>query len=276
MIVTLHGFLGAPSLWQTTFAQPALASLAVTHRWLPGHGPEPWLPADAAHASFDAIVDAVAATLPAGATLVGYSLGARLALGLVARHPRAIAGAVLIGPHPGLSDAAERAERQRWDEGQAAEIEHDGLASFAERWAALPLFATQASAPERERARQQAARRDHRPDAVAWAMRALGLGRMPDYGRQLAQATTLPPVTLITGALDEKFTRLAASAVTRWRGARHAVVAGAGHNVPLEAPEALAEALRATRTLLHDTPARERGRDDDLTARGDGSSASKP
>ena len=49
-----------------------------------------------------------------GSYLCGYSLGARVALGLLARHAHRFAGATLIGVHPGLSSPDERAaERER-------------------------------------------------------------------------------------------------------------------------------------------------------------------
>lgn len=240
VVVTLHGFLGAPSLWSPVFAAAALAGLPsrLEHAWLPGHGPEPWwLPG----ATFAQVIDAFAPTLPAGAWLVGYSLGARVALGLLAQHPERFAGASLIGAHPGLEDPPERAERVAWDEAQAREIEARGLPAFVERWQGLPIFATQATLPESTLQAQRAARLAHQPQAVAWAMRALGLGAMPAYGRDF---TGDRPLRLITGSLDPKFTTLAARALTRWTGATHHILAGVGHNAPLEAPDALAETLR--------------------------------
>ena len=58
-----------------------------------------WLPLDA---------------LPAD--VVGYSMGARLALVLALRHPDAIRGLLLESPSPGIADDRERAQRRAADE----------------------------------------------------------------------------------------------------------------------------------------------------------------
>lgn len=237
-LVTLHGFLGAPSLWGPAFS-PALAPRAL-HRWLPGHGPDPWvLPG----AGFEQIVDAFAATLPARAALVGYSLGARLALALLARHPRKFTGALLIGVHPGLDDDHERRERARWDDEQAAFLEEHGLSAFVDRWQQLPLFATQKTLAPAVIEAQRAARLGHQPRAVAWSMRALGLAAMPSYRHAFDDRAPAP--WLVTGELDTKFSTLAVDLARRWSGAQHTLIAGAGHNVPLETPEKLAPVARA-------------------------------
>ena len=232
-LVTLHGFLGAPALWEPCFDRLSGLPLPVEHRWLPGHGPSPWtLPG----ASFERIVDAFAATIPAGTLLVGYSLGARLALSLLARHPGRFAAVLAFGGHPGLVDPRERDERIAADEAQACQIEREGLPAFVARWEQLPLFATQRALPPSVLDGQRAARRSHAPDAVAWALRSLGLGVMPPLWTHLAALSER--LFLVTGERDEKFTTLAART-----GVTHVTVAGSGHNVPMEDPEVSARLI---------------------------------
>jgi 2-succinyl-6-hydroxy-2,4-cyclohexadiene-1-carboxylate synthase len=247
-IVLLPGFLGAPSLWDAALAAaaPGAALASVT---LPGHGAHPWIPfpSGTSHADgpFALVVERLARALPPGpgAVLAGYSMGARLALSLLSLEPGRHAGALLVGVDPGLADPAERAARQAWDEAQAAAIEREGLPAFVERWAELPLFASQRALPQPTLDAQRQARLAHSAGGAAWAMRSLGLGAMPE------RWSTLPaircPITVLTGELDQKFTDLGRRMAAASPRVRHVVAEGAGHNVVLERPAAVAAALRA-------------------------------
>jgi pimeloyl-ACP methyl ester carboxylesterase len=53
------------------------------------------------------------------------------------------------------------------------------------------------------------------------------------------------PITLVTGALDEKFTAIARELQGLRAGIDHIVVPGAGHNVALERPDSIASLLRS-------------------------------
>ena len=130
-LLLLHGFLGAPSTWD-------LVAPGVAAAFLPGHGPTP----DTRPASFAAAVDAIAATLTEPVVVAGYSMGARLALGLAIAHPRLVRAAVLAGVNPGV-DEGERAARVAWEVAQAAAILERGLPAFVDAWERLPLFASQ-------------------------------------------------------------------------------------------------------------------------------------
>jgi len=233
-LVLLHGFLGAPAAWDEVLAALPQHGPAWCP-WLPGHGPAPPTPA-----SWDAAVQALAAALPAGAVLAGYSLGARLALDAALRSAPRLCGTLLVGGHVGLADAAERAERARVDARRAAALRAGPLPAFVADWEALPLFATQRELPAALQARQRAARLAHDPQALAWAFDVTGLACMPDLRPALAAARQ--PICFLTGALDPRFGALAASqARPPW--ITHRQVDGAGHNLLLEAPAAVAAAL---------------------------------
>ncbi|MDO9021771.1 MAG: alpha/beta fold hydrolase [Deltaproteobacteria bacterium] len=206
---------------------------------MPGHGPSPWvLPG----AGFDEVLDALAPWTRGRRVLVGYSLGARLALSLALRHPGDLRAVVLVGGTPGIEDPAERAQRAAADDALAASIARDGLEAFVERWEALPLFATQREmAPER-RAAQRAWRTAHEAGGIAWALSTLSTGRMPPLWEALATAPFA--VHAVTGERDEKFTRIAEEMVRRGGGrVVHHRVAGAGHNVALEDPAAVSRVV---------------------------------
>lgn len=239
-IVALHGFTGAPESWDAVRA--ALApGVGMTCPPLVGHDP-----GDAIRSpTFEAEVDRLARTLAgpdaAGVELAGYSQGGRLAVGLLVRHRRRFAAATLIGASPGLGREAERRARRDADEKLGRRLEQEGLESFLDAWEKLPLFASQQHLPEAVLARQRAIRRRHRPEALARALRVLGLGRMPDYWPHLAELDI--PVRLLVGELDTKFRRIAERMAELLPRGHLEVVPGVGHNLLLEAPERVAAAL---------------------------------
>ena len=246
-LVLLHGFTGSPESWSEvlTLLVPPPRALRLA---LLGHGEGP--EALAAEAADDGRFETEVARLAGeirragftGAHLVGYSLGARVGIGLLARQPDLFARATLAGVHPGLATGAERAERRAADQRWIDLLERGGVEAFLDAWEAQPLFATQQGLPADQRRAQRRQRQGHRAAGLARALRTLGLANMPDYRPDLAAIRV--PVTLITGARDEKFCRLAAEATQRLPRAELRSVPAVGHNVVLEAPAAVAAALR--------------------------------
>jgi 2-succinyl-6-hydroxy-2,4-cyclohexadiene-1-carboxylate synthase len=233
-LVLLHGFSGAPATFAETIARLPLGR--PMRAWaLPGHDGEP--PVE----SFDAAVDALAERIgEAPIHVVGYSMGARLALGLCVRHPALVARATLIGVHPGLSDDAELRERAEEDARWARLIEED-LERFAAAWEEQPVLAVRSPVPPARLAAHRALRLRHDPAALARTMLTLGLAAMPDYGPVLSGIAV--PVDLVVGELDDKFRPIAESMIEQIPSARLHVIPGCGHNVPLEHPAALAALL---------------------------------
>jgi 2-succinyl-6-hydroxy-2,4-cyclohexadiene-1-carboxylate synthase len=169
--------------------------------------------------------------------VLGYSLGARVALGLCLEYPELFSRAALIGVNPGITEPSERTERVRWEQGFIEVLEREGLAAFLAQWEELPLFRSQASLPAEARAVQRHIRASHRAEGLAHALRVLGTGQMPDYFPELGRLKL--PVLLVAGENDVKFRSIAERAQALLQNARIAVVPGAGHNPLIEAPDAL-------------------------------------
>ncbi len=224
----LHGFAGDPSVWDEVLAAWPTAS-APERVALPGHG------GGLVQRGWAANVAALAADVADRDIVVGYSLGARLALGLLAAG--ACARAVLVSVNPGLpADAeAERAARRAGDAAWAAMLRTRGVAAFADAWGAQPLFASQARVASERLAARRAARLRHDPEQLARALEEMGLGAMPDYRATLAAADR---VTLVVGADDAKFVALA-----RATGRPVTAIAACGHDPTLEQPRELARVL---------------------------------
>ena len=242
-VVLIHGFSGSPKSWLRVRARLDMPSCAPA---VCGHGDgRPPVPDACSGCSFEAEVDRLASVIgraaPAPRLLAGYSLGGRLALGLLVRHAGLFRGAALIGANPGIDGRAERVARRTADEKWARCIEDQGLAAFDREWSALPLFETQRRLDADRELEQRGIRLGHDPGAMAAAMRALGLGTMPDYRPFLSSITC--PVELIVGGLDSKFLGLARQMAGLLPAATLRIVDGVGHNVPLEAPARLARLL---------------------------------
>jgi 2-succinyl-6-hydroxy-2,4-cyclohexadiene-1-carboxylate synthase len=143
----------------------------------------------------------------APAHLAGYSLGARLALGIAVRHPERVSRLTLVGAHPGLASDTERDERRRSDQRWIELLETCGIDAFVDAWSAQPLFASERRLPEALRSARRKERLGHDPKELARSLRITGLAEMPNFRPRLGEIRA--PVTLMTGELDAKFSALA-------------------------------------------------------------------
>lgn len=248
-LVLLHGFTGSPDSWLdvTRLLEAGTGPVRVHAPALVGHDGTAGPPEIE---TFDDEVDRIAAGIRArhwrGSHLAGYSLGARVALGLLVRHPGLVASATLIGGRPGLSDPAERQARIRQDEEWARLLDDEGLDTFVAAWEALPIWATQAALPTQRLDRQRAIRRAHDPRGLARSLRVAGLGRMPYYGDRLGSVEA--DVRLVVGERDGRFPDIADEMAERLPRATVTRVSGAGHNVVLERPRQIAALLQKDRS----------------------------
>lgn len=235
-VVLLHGFTQTGRCWA-----PVDDDLSVDHRLLlvdaPGHGGSADVQADLWQGA-DLVSDAIERHAGGGpTTVVGYSMGGRLALHIALAQSAVVERLVLIGATPGLEDDAERAERRASDDALAERIEAIGVSAFLDEWLALPLFAGLPA----ERA-QRAERERNTAAGLASSLRQAGTGTQEPVWDRLGELGM--PVLLVTGAHDAKFTRIAERMVALLRGpVEHLVVPGAGHTAHLERPDAFLAAL---------------------------------
>lgn len=237
-LVLLHGFWGAPAAWDGVRAHlpPETPALALA---LSGHDGAPRV------RSFEAEVDRLAALIASSGLerpqLAGYSLGGRLAIGLLARHPDQFSAATLLSARLGLDDPEQREARRAADAALARRLEAEGLPAFLETWEAQPVFAGRGPVSAEALAAWRALRLAQDAAALTVGLTALSLGVMPDYRPGLSAFAG--PVTVLTGARDPKFCALAGALRASFPRSAWQVVPGVGHNLPLEAPAAVAEAL---------------------------------
>jgi 2-succinyl-6-hydroxy-2,4-cyclohexadiene-1-carboxylate synthase len=232
-LVLLHGFTQTGRSWQAIAHALAGRYRSATPD-LPGHGDF----AERRPASFTACDAYLRALTDGPFTLVGYSMGGRIALHAALSLGPRVRRLVLVGASPGIADPAERAARAASDAALADRIGGIGIDAFVREWGAQPLFD---GIPRGVAEQADADRRRNTAPGLAAALRGLGTGVMPSLWERLPELDV--PVTLVVGARDEKFRAIAEQMAQALPRARLVVAEGAGHAVHLEAPDAVAAAL---------------------------------
>lgn len=216
----VHGFTQTCRSWQ-----PVVDRLAGAHRCVcvdaPGHGGSP----DGRRSLWECGRD-IAETVPRG-VLVGYSMGARMALHAVLGHPEHFVGVVLVSGTAGIDNPDERRSRRDTDEALADRIEQIGVPAFVDEWLANPMFSglTSDTAMRSDRLGNSAT---GLADSLRWA----GTGTQEPLWDRLDSIEV--PVLVVTGSLDPKFEALGRRLVSAIPGATGTCIEGAGHTVHLE------------------------------------------
>lgn len=217
----IPGFLGDSSHFGTSLAEIPHAQMISPLEF-------------AQHATLPAAARALAERARSSSTrphLVGYSLGGRLALLAATLVPRAFASVTAISAHPGFAQQTEREARLAEDR-QWAQLLQEDWPAFWSRWNERTSLANSPLPATRSLSLQE--RKAWASILLNWSTGAQGF--LPEL---LADSTT--PVQLVFGEADHTFvehSRQFPAHLTR------VFIPGAGHRVPLSAPQQLAERLR--------------------------------
>lgn len=236
-LVLLHGFTQTGRSWDLVRRELQLAPprevIAPDQR---GHGAARdvrpiLLPAMAADAM---------AEVPGGGelALAGYSMGGRAALLAAIASPGRVTHLALISTTAGIEDDDERARRAAADASLADRIEGLPIEEVVDGWSSQPLFAEQDPAVAAF-AREDRLAND--PAGLAASLRGAGTGKMGNLWGSLGVLTM--PTLVLVGERDAKFRAIGERLADALPDAEFVVVPGAGHQLPLEAPEAVAREL---------------------------------
>jgi 2-succinyl-6-hydroxy-2,4-cyclohexadiene-1-carboxylate synthase len=252
-VLLLHGFTGRGTSWGRLATNLALRYRVVAPD-LPGHG-RTATPSEPSRASVERTADDLAAMVSergwAPAHVIGYSLGARIAIRLAVEHPEVVRTLVLESPSAGMATESDRAARRDADEARATRLERHGIRAFVDEWEREPVFASQVALPEGRAARLRAQRLHNRPDGLAMSLRGAGQGSMEPLHDRLGEVRA--PALVIAGALDAIGCPRAASIAAAIPGARFEPLERAGHAPHLETPAAF---RRLVLSFLLEDPAR--------------------
>jgi 2-succinyl-6-hydroxy-2,4-cyclohexadiene-1-carboxylate synthase len=233
-VLFLHGFMGSSTDWQGVVATLEARAFCIAPD-LPGHGASLGLTPEAY--TMEGAAQAVVRTLDELGvellSIVGYSMGGRLALYLALRYPELCAGLFLESASPGLESGEERRTRREADEEKAKRLESGGFEEFLGDWYRQPLFASLAR-DEGLLRRTIETRRRNDPVELARSLRGMGTGSQPSLWRELEGLAV--HVFAVAGGLDEKFAEVSSRMARISPRVEPVVIPGVGHNVHDEAP----------------------------------------
>ena len=235
VLVALHGFTGSTATWRNLATK--LPNVRIVAIDCIGHG-KTAVPEDESRFTMEQQVkdleEIVSQLHVEKFTLLGYSMGGRIALSYAIAYPERIHKLILESASPGLRTEKERNERRQSDRLLAEKIERYGISSFVDAWEKIALFDSQKRLPNNV---QQAIRKERLAQSVAGlagSLRGLGTGMQPSNWPYLANLDV--PVLLITGAMDEKFCRIASEMQALIKNAHHVTVNDVGHAIHVENP----------------------------------------
>lgn len=197
---------------------------------LPGHGSSP-LKSDILSSLYDTVISIPCKT----SSLVGYSLGGRLALDLYHRYRTFFSHLYLLSSHPGLETEEAKKERLAQDVKWIEKLESLHMEDFLHIWYEQPLFApfkqkTDVFSLALERRKQQ--------DPMAMA----SIFKQTSLAFQRAYRTFSPTTFFFCGEQDLKFTKVYQDLIPP----NHLVmISQSGHMIPLENPNECAYKIRS-------------------------------
>ena len=242
-LVLLHGFLGDSEDWLT------LVPLLEQHLYLvavdlPGHGNSQKieLEGDDGFAAFCMLLDHSLNQLDLKLfSLLGYSLGGRLATAYSISHSHRIQRLLLESCHPGLESEADRNQRRINDQAWAGRFLREPLLDVLQSWYHQPVFAD-LDCQQRQRLMEHRCCHNSDGRVLAHMLSRCGLAEQPNYWDALCHVRF--PVDYLYGERDLKFTDIAQRLHRSGCLAGLHAVAAAGHNVHREQFEQMATIIR--------------------------------
>lgn len=224
-VVLVHGFMGDPSDWD--FVRQGLAGFNVITPLL--------RPAT----SWQAGVEQLAEEIPMGSVLVGYSMGARLSLGVALSDLDLVSGLFFCSGNPGIEDEEQRRTRYQHDLRIAERIETSERREFLEWWyTESTVFKSLTPQVREDEIRRKSVR-----VADDWSeiLRRFSVAKQPDYWPQLGELTM--PVMAVAGAQDRKYARFVAR-MGEASNVSARIIAACGHIVHREQPHIFVRLLK--------------------------------
>jgi 2-succinyl-6-hydroxy-2,4-cyclohexadiene-1-carboxylate synthase len=245
-LVLLHGFTQTARLWGP-FGDALAQDATLIGIDLPGHAGSDGVRADLPTTA-RLVGEAVRTTIgDAPCPLLGYSLGARVALHVAVGGHMALDRMVLIGATGGLEDPQARQQRREADTAMADALESSGdVDTFIAHWVSGPMFTRlgRAAQPD-ERRRNSAA-------GLASSLRLAGTGTQEPLWPVLGAVTI--PVLALAGSDDNRFSAHALRLARQLPDGVAALVPGGGHAVHLAQPATTVRLVRHWLTLTSIPP----------------------
>ncbi|RAP37206.1 2-succinyl-6-hydroxy-2,4-cyclohexadiene-1-carboxylate synthase [Candidatus Marinamargulisbacteria bacterium SCGC AAA071-K20] len=232
-IVLVHGFMGSSDDWDSIIKlfEPISSCYTVD---LPFHGKEQ----ECQVSDFKELTIFLQSKLknvPKPFTLIGYSLGGRVATHYALANPNDIQSLILESTNLGLSTLSKKNSRLKNDEVLAKELVYD-YRFFLDHWYKKPLWGNIITNSNYSQLIDK--KLEQSPQTLAKALITFSLGKQDYLLPPLIKSKI--PTLLITGNEDKKYCTLASSYITKGRNLSHTIING-GHNTHFSYPNKFAE-----------------------------------
>ena len=228
----LHGFLGSARDWDPIVRE--LKSPVKKHVI-------DLQPADGWRAG----IHSVANQIDTNTVVVGYSMGARIALAVT--FEKQLSGLVFVSGSPGLESDADRTRRLEHDlriSQRLEQIDDSVVPEFLSEWYRQSVFE---SLSESQIEYLVAYRQTLDRDRQSRLLRTFSVANQPDFWPRLHELHDNPrlktPVLVVAGERDTKYVDIAHRFKRLCPSASISIVSNAGHNVPREQPEKFCQIL---------------------------------
>lgn len=176
-------------------------------------------------------------------TLLGYSMGGRIAVYLAIKYPEYFTKIIIESAQPGIKDEAERKKRINHDKKLVQNLISKPFPEFLKFWYNQHVFATLKS--HKNFANLLQSRLKNNPENLAKSLLEIGSGVQPSMWKDLD--TIKIPCLLITGEFDIKYQKIFSKMHKEILLSKFIIIRNAGHNAHFENPE---EFIRVVRKFL--------------------------
>ncbi len=167
-------------------------------------------------------------------SLMGYSMGARIALLFAITYPECVEKLILESGSYGIGGFYRRMQRRKKDMQLAENIMEQGIIWFEKYWNVLPIFESQKKLPNTVQRKIKKRRLLNEPYALAATLKGSGQGTFPYLKRRIKKLTM--PVLYICGSLDRKYSRIGRVFQKENLNVTLCIISECGHNVHIEKP----------------------------------------
>ena len=227
MTVLLHGFWGQPSDWREVLKRLPLTEDVVTPDLFEGGPLAPNHPLGQWTRNFVNWLDANVGPQPV--QIIGYSMGARLALSAIVANPQRFSRGLMLSARPVL-ESAEHAERELWEKTWGRKFLTQPWAELRQNWQEQSVFSGSPPQPRRE---NELLREWLAASLSNWS------ARHHEFG--WAQIAGLSPdIEFAYGALDQKYLSVAKTLQELPVRGQISFIPNAGHRLPFDAADFIA------------------------------------
>ncbi|MCL7043110.1 hypothetical protein MKW94_015470 [Papaver nudicaule] len=213
VLVFLHGFLGTGGDWTSVMKTFSSTARCISID-LPGHGGSKIHYHGNNKAKQEISIEIISNLLSnlihkmtnTRVVVIGYSMGARIALQMAMRYSDQINGAVIISGSPGIKDDERRRSRMALDDARAQFLTEHGLQFFLETWYTGPLWKSLRDHPHFEQIISSRMQHDD-VHSLARSLSDLSTGRQPSLWEELKHCKQ--PLLFVVGEKDKKFKKIA-------------------------------------------------------------------